>query len=45
MKEKKDKEVVDEATRSEAQSQPRPSTRDKRKSLSKTFDLGNLLCC
>ena len=42
MKENKRKEVVDEVTRPEAQSQPRPSIGDKRKSLSKMLDLGNL---
>ena len=42
VKENKGKEVVDEATRPKAQSQPRSSTGDKRKSLSKTLDLGNL---
>ena len=38
MKENKGKEVVDEATRLEAQSQLRPSVGDKRKTLSKTLD-------
>ena len=33
---------MDEAIRPEAQSQPCPSARDKRKRLSKTLDLGNL---
>ena len=33
---------MDEVTLPEAQSQPRCSARDKRKSLSKTIDLGNL---
>ena len=42
MKENKGKEVVDEATRLEAQSQLRPSVGDKRKTLSKTLDQGNL---
>ena len=42
MKENKGKEVVDELTKPEAQSQPRPSVGDKRKSLSKTLNLGNL---
>ncbi|XP_065632016.1 uncharacterized protein LOC136068588 [Quercus suber] len=42
MKENKGKEVVDEATRLKAQSQPHPSVRDKRKTLPKTLDFGNL---
>ena len=42
MKKNKGKEVVDRATRPEAQSQPRPSTGDKRKTLPKMLDLGNL---
>ena len=42
MKENKGKEVVDEATRQEVQSQPRPAIRDKRKNLSKAIDLENL---
>ena len=42
MKENKGKEVVDEGNRPETQSQPRPSSRDKRKALSKNLDLGNL---
>ena len=42
MKENKGKEVVDEVIRPEAQSQLRPSVGDKRKTLSKTLDLGNL---
>ena len=42
MKENKGKEVMDVVTRPEAQSQPHPSVGDKRKSLSKTLDLGNL---
>ena len=42
MKENKGKEVVDEATKLEAQSQPRPFIGDKRKTLLKTLDLGNL---
>ena len=45
MKENKGKEVVDEATRLEAQSQLHPSVGDKRKTLSKTLDLENLLGC
>ena len=43
MKENNGKEVVDEANRPKTQSQLRPSAGDKRKSLSKTLDLGNLL--
>ena len=42
MKENKGKEVVDKANRPEAQSQPRPTVRDKRKNLSKAIDLENL---
>ena len=42
MKESKGKEVVDGATKPEAQSQPRPSIGDKRKTLPKTLNLGNL---
>nr|POE89028.1 hypothetical protein CFP56_60423 [Quercus suber] len=42
MKENKGKEVVDEATRPKAQSQPRPAVGDKRKNLSKAIDLENL---
>ena len=42
MKENKGKEVVDEATRPGVQSQTHPSTGDKRKSLPKTLDFGNL---
>ena len=42
MKENKGKEVVDGATSLEAQSQPRPSAGDKRKTLPRTLDLGNL---
>ena len=42
MKENKGKEVVDEATRQEVQSQPHPAIRDKRKNLSKVIDLENL---
>ena len=45
MKENKGKEVMDGATRPEAQSKPHPSTRDKRKPLSKTLDFGNLPNC
>ena len=40
MKENKGKEVVDEVVRPEAQSQLRPFVGDKRKTLSKTLDLG-----
>jgi len=42
MKENKGKEVVDNATRLEAQSQPHPSVGDKRKTLPKMLDLENL---
>ena len=42
MKEKKGKKVVDEAARLGVQSQTRPSARDKRKSLPKALDFGNL---
>ena len=42
IKENKGKEMVDEVTRSEIQSQPRPFIGDKRKTLTKTLDLGNL---
>ena len=42
MKENKGKEVVDEKTRPKAQSQLHPSIGDKRKTLPKTLDLGNL---
>ena len=42
MKENKGKEVVDEATRQEVQSQPRPIVGDKSKNLSKAIDLENL---
>ena len=42
IKENKGKEMVDEVTRSETQSQPRPFIRDKRKTLTKMLDLGNL---
>ena len=42
MKENKRNEVVDEAAKLEAQSQPRPFVGDKRKTLPKILDLGNL---
>ena len=42
MKENKGKGLEDEVTLPETQSQPHPSIRDKRKSLSETIDLGNL---
>ena len=42
VKENKGNEVVDEANRPETQSHLRPFAGDKRKSLSKTPDLGNL---
>ena len=45
MKEKKVKEAVDEGSCLEIQPQARPSTGDKRKSLSKNLDLGNLPSC
>ena len=42
MKENKEKEVIGEESRPETQSQARPSAGDKRKSLPKNLDLGNL---
>ena len=45
MKENEGKEVMDEATRLKAQSQLCPSIGDKRKTLPKTLDLGNLPNC
>ena len=42
MKENKGNKVMDEVSKLEAQSQPHPFVGDKRKSLSKTLDLGNL---
>ena len=42
MKENKGKGLVDEGTILETQSQPRPFAGDKRKTLSKTIDLGDL---
>ena len=42
MKENREKEVVEGESRPKTQSQPRPSAGDKRKSLSKNLDLGNL---
>ena len=42
MKENKGKEIVDEEDHPETQSQARPLARDKRRSLSKNLDLGNL---
>ena len=42
MKENKGKEAVDEGSCPEIQSQALPSAGDKRKSLSKNLDLGNL---
>ena len=42
MKENKEKEVIGEESCPETQSQARPSTGDKRKSLPKNLDLGNL---
>jgi len=41
MKENKGEEVVDEAAKPEAQSQPRPAVRNKRKNFSKVIDLEN----
>ena len=41
MKENKGKKVVDDANRPKTQSHLHPSIGDKRKSLSKTLDLGN----
>ena len=45
MKENRGKEVVGEGSHLETQSQAHPSARDKRKSLSKNLDLGNLPNC
>ena len=42
MKENKGKNVVGEGSHLEVQPQTRPSTRDKRKTLPKNFDLGSL---
>ena len=42
MKENKGKEAMDKGSHPEIQSQAHPFTRDKRKSLSKNLDLGNL---
>jgi len=42
MKENRGKEVVDKGNKPETQSQARLSIGDKRKSLSKNLDLGNL---
>ena len=42
MKENKEKEVIGEESRPETQSQTRPLARDKKWSLSKNLDLGNL---
>ena len=42
MKENKEKEVVGEENRPETQSQARPLAGDKKRSLSKNLDLGNL---
>ena len=42
MKENKGKEVVGEGSHPKVQSQTRPSTGDKRKTLPKNFDLGSL---
>ena len=43
MKENKGKEIVNEEDRLETQSQVRPLARDKKRSVSKNLDLGNLL--
>ena len=43
MKENKGKEVVDEVTRPEAQSQPHPSIVDKRKKLIQDARFGKLI--
>ena len=45
MNENKEKEVMDEATRPKAQSQPHPAIGEKRKNLSKAIDLENLPSC
>lgn len=45
MKENKGKSLVDEETVQETHSQPRPFDGDKRKTLSKMIDLGNLPSC
>ena len=42
MKENKEKEIAEEGSHPEVQPQARLSTGDKRKSLSKNLDLGNL---
>ena len=42
IKENKEKEVLGKESRPETQSQARPSAGDKRKSLPKNLDLGNL---
>ena len=42
MNENKGKEVMDKVVKQGVQSQPRPSMGEKRKSLSKGIDLGNL---
>ena len=42
MKENKEKEVIGEESRPETQSQACPLAGDKRKSLPKNLDLGNL---
>ena len=42
MKENKGKGLADEETMQETHSQPRPVTRDKRKTLSRMVDLGSL---
>ena len=45
MKENKEKEIVEEGSCPDVQPQARLSTGDKRKSLSKNLDLGNLPSC
>ena len=45
MKENKEKEIVDKGSHPEIQPQARLSIGDKRKSLSKNLDLGNLPSC
>ena len=45
MKENKGKEIVDEEGRPESQPQARPLAGDKKRSLSKSLDLGNLPNC
>ena len=42
MKENREKEIVDEEDHPESQPQVRPLAGDKKRSLSKSLDLGNL---